>query len=312
VANGTDAIALALIALGVTPGDEVIAPSHTAVPTVAAITQIGATPVLIDIDPRTCNLCPRAVEAALTERARAIVAVHLYGLPADVDALARIAHRRGIPLLEDCAQAHGARQDSRHVGVFGAAGAFSFYPTKNLAALGDGGMVVTQSKKVAERIRRLRQYGWDKDRVSQEPGWNSRLDELQAAILRVRLGQLSVRTRRRQAVAARLLSEETIARSAAQIPPSGAEHAYHLFVVRTPRRELVRRALAQAGVPTAIHYPRAVHQHPAYAAFRRDHLPLDETEKAAEEVLSIPGHAGMSDEQVEYVAVTVARCLEQA
>ena len=202
-ASGTDALILALRALGIGPGDEVITVSHTAVATVAAVLATGATPVLVDVDPVFYTIDPAAIEAAITPRTKAIIAVHLYGQPADMDAIIAIARRRGLRVIEDCAQAAGARYRGRAVGGIGDIGCFSFYPTKNLGAIGDGGMVVTADARVAARVRRLRQYGWDEARNTHEVGLNSRLDPLQAAILHAKLPHLDADNARRAAIAAR-------------------------------------------------------------------------------------------------------------
>jgi dTDP-4-amino-4,6-dideoxygalactose transaminase len=228
VGTGTDALHLALRALGVGPGDEVVTVSHTAVATVAAVEMAGATPVLVDIEPATFTLDPARLEAAITPRTRAVIAVHLYGQPADLDAIGAIARARGLKLIEDCAQAHGARWAGRRVGSFGDAACFSFYPTKNLGALGDGGMVVTSDEGLATRLRQLREYGWVERYVSRTAGWNSRLDELQAAVLRVKLKDLDADNARRGAIAARYAEGLTDLGLTLPATRAGSEHAFHL------------------------------------------------------------------------------------
>lgn len=301
VASGTDALLLALLACRVRPGDEVIVPSHTAVATVAAVELAGARPVFADIRPDTFTLDPDAVAAALTPRTRAIVPVHLYGQTAELDTLAELAERHGLGLIEDCAQAHGARSQGRLAGTVGHIAAFSFYPTKNLGAAGDGGLVASRQPELIERVRSLRQYGWRERYVSQEAGLNSRLDELQAALLRVRLRRLDAWNRQRQALAARY--DELLAGSAVQTPlvTPGNQHVYHLYVVRSPQRDALQSHLARCGIATAIHYPVPVHQQPAY---RRLAPPrgLPETERAAAEILSLPLYPQMPLEHVERVA----------
>jgi dTDP-3-amino-3,4,6-trideoxy-alpha-D-glucose transaminase len=304
VGSGTDALHLALRALGVGAGDEVITVSHTAVATVAAIEMAGATPVLVDIDPVFYTLDPGRLESAIGRHTKAIIAVHLYGQPVDLDAVQEIAGRRGIKLIEDCAQAHGARWSGRPVGSFGDAACFSFYPTKNLGALGDGGMVVTNDGATAERLRLLRQYGWAERDVSSLAGFNSRLDELQAAILRVKLRDLdkdnAERKQRAQAYS------EAFEGSGLALPsprPHG-EHAFHLYVVRAAHRDSLRGSLREKGVEALVHYPVPIHAQPAYQ--RLSVRPLPETERAAREVLSLPMYPELdADDQAQVIAAVV-------
>ncbi|RME35204.1 MAG: DegT/DnrJ/EryC1/StrS family aminotransferase, partial [Thermoflexia bacterium] len=247
VASGTDALHLALRACGIGPGDEVITVSHTAVATVAAIELAGARPVLVDVDPRRYTMDPARVEERITPRTRAILPVHLYGCPADLAPLLEMARRYGLLLIEDCAQAHGARYRGRPVGSWGEIAAFSFYPTKNLGAFGDGGAVVTNDPTLAERVRLLREYGWARRYISHLRGTNSRLDELQAAVLRVKLRYLESWNARRREIAAlyRELLSEGVARWGLVLPeePPDARHVYHLYVVRTPHRDALREHL---------------------------------------------------------------------
>jgi dTDP-4-amino-4,6-dideoxygalactose transaminase len=311
VANGTDALELALRAAGVGPGDLVFTVSHTAVATVAAIERSGAMPVLVDIEPDTFTMDPHALERALATvrggRPAAVVPVHLYGHPADMTAITAIARRHGLVVIEDGAQAHGAVWRERRVGAWGHLGAFSFYPTKNLGALGDGGAVVTDDPALAERVRLLRQYGWRQRYISEVPGVNSRLDELQAAVLRVKLRHLDAANARRRAVAGlytRLLADLDLVLPIAR---PEAEHVYHQYVVRTPCREALQAWLAADGIGTLIHYPEAVHQQPAYSG----RLPLADglhcSEQAAAQVLSLPMYPELSDDQVHHIATTVRR-----
>ena len=307
VANGTDALVLALRALGIGAGDTVLTVSHTAVATVAAIELAGAEPLLVDIAPTTFTLDPQKLADTIRahpQRAfKAVIPVHLYGQPADMPAIMEIATRHGLRVIEDCAQSHGAAISGRTTGTFGDAATFSFYPTKNLGAIGDGGAVFTQDAALAARIRELRQYGWKARYISDTAGMNSRLDELQAAILRVKLPRLRADNQRRRDIAA--LYKKHIGNAAVTLPPvrAGAEHVYHQYVVRTPQRDALMAALKSHGVPTAIHYPQPVHTQPAYRgriAIGADGL--GESERACREVLSLPMHPQLSDEAVIFAA----------
>ena len=308
-ASGTDALHLALRACGIGPGDEVITVAHTAVATVAAIDLCGATPVLVDIEPSCFNLDPAALDGARTNRTRAVVLVHLYGQPADLQATSDFCDRHGLRLIEDCAQAHGARYGGRRVGSFGDAAAFSFYPTKNLGAIGDGGAAVTNDPALAETMRSLRQYGWRQRRyVSEEPGWNGRMDELQAAILRVKLRTLDLDNDRRRALAsvydARLRAVAGLRRPDER---DDTHHAYHQYVVRCANRDALADGLREAGIGTLVHYPEPVHRQPAYAGRRLARGDMRETEHAAREVLSLPMYPQLSPAAAVQVADTIAR-----
>jgi dTDP-3-amino-3,4,6-trideoxy-alpha-D-glucose transaminase len=304
VNSGTDALHLALWACEIGPGDEVITVAHTAVATVAAIELVGATPVLVDIDPVTYTLDPDALAAAITPRTRAVIPVHLYGHPADLAAILPVAQAHGLAVIEDCAQAHGASYQGRRLGLWGDLACFSFYPTKNLGALGDGGAVVGRDSARMARVRLLREYGWTPQAryVSQVAGMNSRLDELQAAILRVKLRHLDAwnATRRARAAAYADLLPPTVTRPV-ELP--GCEHVYHLYVVRSPQRDALRAALTAAGIGTGIHYPVPVHRQPAYAAHAARALP--HTEQAAAEILSLPMHPLLTVAEVARVADVV-------
>lgn len=304
VASGTDALTLALQALDVGVGDEVLTPSHTAGATAAAILRAGATPVLVDVDPATLTIAPDALEPARTGRTRAIVPVHLYGGAADLVTIREFANRHGLVVIEDCSQAHGTLYGSEHVGSHSDAGVFSFYPTKNLAALGDGGAVVTRRPEVADKILSLRQYGWRTPQISEELGWNSRLDELQAAVLRVKLRHLPRLLAARRAVAAAYA--EKISTPGVVHPQAypGVEHSFHLYVVRTGHRTALAEHLRARGVATAMHYPVPVHRQPGYAPLCVSH-PMPETDRAAQEILSLPLFAAMSKEAVEQVIEAV-------
>ncbi|MBK8025440.1 MAG: DegT/DnrJ/EryC1/StrS family aminotransferase [Chloroflexi bacterium] len=301
VANGTDAIELALRAGGIGPGDEVITVAHTAVPTVCAVERAGATPVLVDIEADTYTIDPAAVEAAITPRTRAILPVHLYGYPADMPALLRIAEAHGLLLIEDCAQAHGARLNGQRVGTFGHLAAFSFYPTKNLGAIGDGGMVITNDMAYAERLKRLRNYGQVSRYEHAERGINSRLDEMQAALLRVKLPLLDQHNAARRALAAVYdtgLADLPVVRPVVR---PGAEHVYHLYVVRSPERDALMERLKARGVQTLIHYAVPVHRQPAYhdLGYAEGSLPV--TERVTREIVSLPLHLGLKADDVHTV-----------
>ncbi len=301
--SGTDALHLALRACEIGPGDEVITVAHTAVATVAAIDLCGATPVLVDIDPTTHNLQAAHLEDARTERTRAVVLVHLYGTPADVETVGAFCRPHGLRLIEDCAQAHGALYRGQRVGSFGDAAAFSFYPTKNLGALGDGGAVATNDPALAETLRSLRQYGWRKQRyVSEEAGWNGRMDELQAAVLRVKLTTLDADNDRRRALAARYTAGLGSI-SALRLPtdPAGTRAVSHQYVVRCAERDALAEALRAAGIGTLVHYPVPIHRQPAYAARDLARTSLPETDRAAAEVLSLPMYPQLVPEAVDAV-----------
>ena len=307
VANGTEALELALRVAGVGPGDTVVTVANTASATAAAIQQIGACPRFVEIDAATMLLSPAALEAALAAspgQVKAVVPVHLYGHPADLPALVEIATRHGAKVVEDCAQAHGAAFRERPTGTWGAAAAYSFYPTKNLGALGDGGAVFTRDAAVAEQVRRLRQYGWRERYVSEIPGRNSRLDEVQAAILRVKLRHLDVENNLRQVRAARYL--KNLAGSAIELPvtAAGAEPVWHQFAVRTPRRDALRAYLAARGIQAGVLYPVPLHRQPAYAD---PALALPETERACAEVLCLPVHPAVTAEDVDRVCEEILR-----
>lgn len=315
VANGMDALVLALRVLDIGPGDTVLTVSMTATATVAAVRAVGATPVLVDVHPDSALMDPQRVAEALARwparlpLPRVILPVHLYGQPCAMDELAQIAAGCGATLLEDCAQAHGAAYDGRRVGGFGRLAAFSFYPTKNLGAVGDGGAVLTNDDALAARLRRLRQYGWSAPQWAEEAGMNSRLDELQAAILRVRLPALEVDNARRRMLAAiydtRLAALPTA--SLRRLPPDKrAQPVYHQYVCQTPERETLRTWLSGHGISTGVHYPHPVHLQPGY----RDAVQiavggLTETERIARETLSLPMYPELPPEAAERVAQAV-------
>ena len=308
VGNGTDAITLVLKALGIGPGDEVITTPLSAAFTALAVLMAGARPVFADIDPQRHTLHADAVRAAITPRTRAILPVHLYGQAADMDALMTVATSHGLAVIEDCAQAHLCTVGGRPVGTVGVAGTFSFYPTKNLGALGDGGAVVTQDAALADRIRRLRNGGQSTRYHHPDAGLNSRLDELQAAILRARLPRLPEWTRRRQSLAARY--RVALADVSVSVPPaSDPGHVFHLFVVRSRRRDALQAHLAQAGVETLVHYPIPISRQEALMASHPAVCP--EADRACGELLSLPMHPALSEEAVGIVAGAVASFSEE-
>jgi dTDP-4-amino-4,6-dideoxygalactose transaminase len=310
--NGTDALALILRGLGIGEGATVATVSHTAVATVAAIEMAGAVPLLLDIDPDTYTMDPDELAAVLDDPPpglppiRAAIAVHLYGQPCDLGPMLAACERAGAALIEDCAQAHGATLNGRKLGTMGRAAAFSFYPTKNLGALGDGGGLATDNAELAERIAAIRQYGWQERYISSLVGVNSRLDEVQAAILRTRLPRLDAGNARRREIAAAFDAALAGGRDAPPARRAGAEHVFHQYVLRVPDRDPVQARLKEAGVGTGIHYPVPVHLQAAYL----DRVPLGpagckETERAAREVLSLPIYPELSAEQVERICAAL-------
>ncbi|MBI4771352.1 MAG: DegT/DnrJ/EryC1/StrS family aminotransferase [Chloroflexi bacterium] len=305
VASGTEALWLALLAAGIGPGDEVILPSLTASATAAAVVGAGATPVFADVRPADLTLDPDRLPAALSPRTRAVLPVHLYGNPANLPALADFCAGHGLPLIEDCAQSHGATLGGRLTGAFGALAAFSFYPTKNLGALGDGGAVVTPDPELAERLRLLRQYGWQERYSSAVHGWNSRLDELQAALLRVRLAHLPADNARRREIASAYRRGLDPGRFPAAWPAPGAGGAFHQYVVRVRDRAALQGHLARRGIGAGVHYPIPCHLQPAYARYGQGPGSLPVAEGACREVVSLPMYPELTDEQVERVVAAV-------
>ena len=311
--SGTEALHLALRAVGVGAGDEVITVSHTAVATVSAIELCGARPVLVDVGPDDFNLDPAGLDAALSPRTRAVVPVHLYGQAADLAPVVAFCRRHGLRLVEDCSQAHGATYAGQRVGTFGDAASFSFYPTKNLGALGDGGAAVTNDPGVAETLRSLRQYGWRRERyVSEEPGWNGRMDELQAAVLRVKLRGLDADNARRGALAAvyaQGLSGGGLPGGDLRLPVAvpGRGHVWHQFVIRHPERGQLADHLRGTGVGTLVHYPVPIHLQPAYQSRRlaAGGDSLETTRSVASEVLSLPMFPELDPADAARVAASV-------
>lgn len=304
VGNGTDAIELMLRALEIGPGSKVVVPAHAPSAVAAGVRRSGATPVFADIEPETYTLCPASLDAVLRahagQRVRAVLAVHLYGHPADWENLRKTAEEHGVMLLEDVAQAHGAVWQGRMAGTLGTAAAFSFYPTKNLAACGDAGAVACADEAMADRLRLLRQYGWRERQVSAVDGVNTRLDEMQAAVLRVKLPFLPESMVRREKLAdiydRRLGAHELVKTPAVS---HGCGHAWHQYVVRSPRRDVLVRHLEDAGIPVGVHYPIPLHLQPAFQAPMV--VPLPNAEAAAREVVSLPLHPHLVEEAVGLV-----------
>lgn len=305
VASGTDALILALKGLGIGAGDEVITVSHTFFATALAISTTGATPVFVDVDSEDLLMDTSAVNAAVTPRTSAVVAVHLYGRCADMAVLTDLARRHGLALIEDACQAHGARCDGRPAGSLGDVGCFSFYPSKNLGAMGDGGAIVTNDGALAERVTRLRNYGQSTQRyVHEELGYNSRLDELQAAILRIKLRHLDDWNGRRRRLAMQYWHALEPLPALTLIPPPYANDSIHLFVARSSKRDDLQDFLLRRGIQTQLHYPRPVHLQSAYTGHANQRLPV--TEKAAREVVSLPMFPEMNSEAPQRVSATIA------
>ncbi len=306
VASGTDALILALRACGVQPGDEVLLPPFTFVATGSAVSALGARPVFADIRPDTYNIDPAEFERRVTPRTRAIVVVHLYGLAADMDPILAFAKSRKLPVIEDNAQAIGASYKGRPTGSLGDAACLSFYPTKNLGAYGDAGMVVTNSAELAARVRTLRNHGQAAKYLSSEPGWNSRLDEIQAAILRVKLRHLSNWQRARRSHAAeynRLLSQ--IPGVMPPLAPEGFEHIYHQYTIRIEQRDALQKFLSERKIGSTVYYPYPLHLQPLYASLGHQAGDFPHAERAAQEVLSLPMYPELRKEQIARVAENI-------
>ena len=306
VASGTDALLLALHACGVRAGHEVIVPAFTYIATADVVSLLGATPVFADIEPATFTLDPSKLEPLLTKRTRAIIPVHLYGQTADMDPLLEFARHHGLQVVEDAAQAIGATYRGKRAGSIGELGCLSFYPTKNLGGYGDGGMIVSNSPELHDRLRSLRSHGETRKYVSAEQGWNSRLDEIQAAVLRVKLRHLNDwnSSRRRHA------SEYTrgLGKISGVVPPKVAEwgeHVFHQYTVRVPRRDEVQRALANEGVPSTVYYPVPLHLQGIYRSLGYKSGSLPEAERASAECLSLPIYPEMSGDQITRVVEAV-------
>ena len=305
VANGTDAIELALLAGGIGAGDEVITVAHTAMASVTAIESTGATAILVDIDPNTYTLDPEKARQAITAKTRAILVVHIYGQAADLDALKSIADEHDILLIEDCAQAHGALYKGKKVGTIGQMGTFSFYPTKNMGAYGDGGAVITRDETFAERLGALRNYGQSTRYMHQSRGTNSRLDEMQAAILRVKLKHLDAHNKRRRDIAK--CYDENLRGVIIPNVREGVQPVYHLYVIRDDKRDALMSDLKELGVGTLIHYPIPIHRQQSHQDLGMGEGSLPITEKTVREIVSLPMYIGLTDDEV----VTVCTAINQ-
>ncbi len=310
LSSGTDALHLALRAAGIGAGDEVITTSFTFIATAEAIAYVGARPVFVDIDPRTMNLDPALVEAAVTERTRAVLPVHLFGRPADLDPILEVCNRFGLKLIEDCAQAFGAEYRGKKVGTIGDFGCFSFFPSKNLGCYGDGGMVVTNDDDLAEQVRILRNHGSREQYHHSVIGYNSRLDDLQAVVLRVKLRRIDQYNDARRRNAELYLRNLEAADILLPDENAWARHVYHQYTIRTTARDSLKEALSREGIASAVYYPIPLHRQEVFREFRSFHLP--ETEKAAESVLSLPMYPEMTGEQVGRVCSVLLNALGNA
>jgi len=308
VASGTDALSLALLALGVGPGDEVLTVANACMPVASAIRAVGAAFVLADCDPQTRLLEPDQVRQRVGPKTRAVIAPHLYGHALDGPGLAATCKELGVPLIEDCAQAHGTALCGRPVGLWGSCATFSFYPTKNMGAYGDGGLVLVQDEGLARQLRLLRMYGYERRDWSVIEGRNSRLDELQAALLRVELDHLGGWVARRRAIAGRYCAGlEGLRNVGLPADRSGGEGSYHLFVIAVDRRDVVRERLAAEGIGTGIHYPTAIHEHPVYASSGLGSFP--HAESLARHVMSLPCYPELEDDEIDAVIAGVRRAV---
>ncbi len=305
VANGTDALELALRAVGVRPGEQVITTANAGMYSTTAIRAVGARPVYVDIDRETMNMDPAALERALTPEIKAVIVTHLYGRMAAMAELMALAERSGVPVVEDCAQAHGAQLDGKKAGSLGAVGCFSFYPTKNLGALGDGGAVVTSEAEIAERLRMLRQYGWSKKYCSELAGGrNSRLDELQAAILAAKLPHLDSWNEERRNIAERYTSGlQNLGLGLPEL--SGEDYVAHLYVIRTASRDTLSQRLSDAGIATDIHYPVPDHQQESALEYEAERWDLPVTEECSQQVLTLPCFYGMTGDEISRTIAAV-------
>lgn len=305
VGSGTEALHIALRACSIGAGDEVITVSHTAVATISAIELAGATPVLVDIDPHFYTIDPLKIKEAISPKTKAIVPVHIYGQPADMELINAIAKQHNLKVIEDASQAHGAIDKNNRVGYSGDIGIFSCYPTKNLGAIGDAGIIVTNNAALAQKCRQLREYGWDANRQSQIPGLNSRLDEIQAAILRVYLKHLENDNDLRRRLAAIYTQELSETELILPQPRKGTEHVYHLYVIRSKQRERIKNLLLKHNVHAGIHYPVPVHQQPAYKGRIKTSGVLSNTEATAQEILSLPIFPELKESDVKMIASNI-------
>ena len=314
VGSGTDALSLALRACGIGHGDEVITVSHTAVATIAAIEMCGAHPVLLDIDPDSYTVDLKHIDKVISEQTKAIIPVHIYGQPSDLIPLIQYAKSHKLIVIEDCAQSHGAMYHGQKTGSWGDAGASSFYPTKNLGCLGDGGAITTNSLEIYEKLLGLRQYGWDKKRISKVPGYNSRLDELQAAILRVKLRHLDADNRKRFKISSTYSQALKSAPLALPATIPQTTHVYHQYVIRCLKRAVrdgLMSFMVQRGIQSAIHYPDPVHLQTAYVNRLGNFNSLPITERVADTILSLPMYPELTDENIDKISATIREYFDQ-
>lgn len=311
VNSGSDALYLSLKSLGIKSGDEVITVSHTFISTVDAISRNGAKPVFVDIDPKTYCIDTKLIEKNITKQTKAIIPVHLYGHPAEMDEIIRIAKKRNLFIIEDCAQATGAEYKGKRIGTFGTLGCFSFYPTKNIGAYGDGGIIVTDNKKQSEILKKLRNYGSSKKNIYDFVGINSRLDEIQAAILRVKLKYLDKWNQKRKIIA---FNYATFLRKSYEINTEKAfiKHAYNLYVIRNQNRDKLQKYLFKNGVETKVHYPLPIHLQKAYRFLNYSIGSLPITEQISKEILSLPIYPNLKKKQINYICKKILNFSESS
>jgi dTDP-4-amino-4,6-dideoxygalactose transaminase len=310
VNSGTDALVLAMRALNLAPGDEVIVPSHTATATVSAVILAGGIPVFADVDQATFTLDPHSVRNAITKRTKIIIAVHLYGQACDMESISAIALTHSLKVIEDCAQAHGAMFNDQKVGSFGVLSCFSFFPTKNLGGVGDGGAIATNSLELALKIKSLRQYGWDENRISTLASGVSRLDEIQAAILRVKLQYLDISNKKRIDIASHYDSNLSELPLQTPVIRSNTSHVFHLYVITIDKRESIIEYLKGVGVNPGIHYPVPNHLHPTFKKFTNEKISLVNTEKLSSRILSLPVYPEMTSVQVSKVIEALSTAMK--
>jgi dTDP-4-amino-4,6-dideoxygalactose transaminase len=302
VNSGTDALVIGLKSLGIGIGDEVILPSHTAVATAAAVVSLGAVPVFAEVTGTSMTIDPISVLSLVTAKTRAVIAVHLYGYPCDLDALKQICVENDLFLVEDCAQSTGTEYKGKKVGTIGHIGCFSFYPTKNLGAIGDGGAIVTNDYATSEKCFALRQYGWDSDRISNLNSTVSRLDEIQAAVLRIKLLHLDQNNLLRNEVATQYHAKIDLDSVLLPAEPANGTHSYHLFVIRVSKRDYMLEELAKLGIFAGIHYRKPVHLHPSFSSFTKNsNVSLKFTEDLSNTILSLPMYPGLTDDEINRV-----------
>ena len=311
VGSGTEALHLALVACGIEYGDEVITVANTCVPTLSAISFAGAIPVFVDIDETTYTINPSLIAERITSKTKAIVPVHLYGQCADMTPIMEIARQYNLAVIEDCAQSHGSLYKNQMAGTMGDAGCFSFYPSKNLGAFGDGGLVLTNNQEIAEKVTKLRNYGQEKRYYHSIKGFNSRLDELQAAILNAKLPYLNAWNQRRREIAKRYHQAFSAVGIICPFEDSERFHVYHLYVIRVPQRDRFQQLLQEQGIATIIHYPVPVHLQESYSEFQGQSKFLPVTEKLASEIVSLPLYPELTDEEIDYIIKGVLEVYEQ-